>query len=122
MYCIPADLDLREIVGSNLDQICLGRYDVQFRFGCGTVICVQSRATLKEADAIIAIWSEKQNWTTLEFQRLLNLSATSFSVPHKRLLEIQFPNALSLQLHDDSEMYESMQIYQRGVADGPIII
>lgn len=109
-------------MNSNLDQICLGRYDVQFRFGCGTAICVQSRVTLRESGVIIAIWSEEQNWTTLEFQRLLNLEATAFSVPHERLLEIEFPGALTLQLHDDSDMFESMLIYQPGVAGGPIVI
>jgi len=46
MYRISEDLDLKEIVGSEIQQVCSGRYDVQFRFGSGTCIAVQGDITL----------------------------------------------------------------------------
>lgn len=122
MYRIASDLDLRDIVGSEIQQICLGRSDVQFRFGSETAICVQSRVTLLEHGRTIATWDEKQNWTSLEFQRLLMIPVLGYSVPNDRLLEINFAGDLTLQLHDDSDQFESMQIYQRAVTNGPIVI
>jgi hypothetical protein len=122
MYRIAADLDLHDIVGSEIQQICLGRSDVQFRFGSGTAICVQSRATLLEHGRTVATWDEKTNWTQLDFQKLLMIPILSYSVPNERLLEIHFAHDLTLQLHDDSDQFESMQIYQRAVRNGPIVI
>ena len=54
MYRISSDLDLRDIVGSEVEQIRLGRSDIQFVFGSGTTICVQSRVTLVERGDTIA--------------------------------------------------------------------
>jgi hypothetical protein len=122
MYRISSGIDLKDIVGSEIHQICLGQFDVQFRFGSKTVICVQSRITLLDRGAIVASWDEKANWTTLEFQKLLNVPIIDYSVPNDRLLEIQFFGGLTLQLHDDSDQHESMQIYPRGEVVGQIII
>jgi hypothetical protein len=122
MYRIAADLDLRDIVGSEIQQICLGRSDVQFRFGSGTTICVQSRVTLVEHGRTVATWDEKENWTQLDFQKLLMIPVLGYSVPNERLLEIHLTGDLTLQLHDDSDQFESMQIYQRNVRKGPIVI
>jgi hypothetical protein len=122
MYRIAADLDLRDIVGSEIQQICLGRSDVQFRFGSGTTICVQSRVTLVEHGRTVATWDEKENWTQLDFQKLLMIPVLGYSVPNERLLETHLTGDLTLQLHDDSDQFESMQIYQRNVRKGPIVI
>lgn len=35
MYGVPADLDLTDLYGAGLDQICLGPFDLQFRFSTG---------------------------------------------------------------------------------------
>ena len=122
MYRISLDLDLRDIVGSEVEQIRLGRSDVQFVFGSGTTICVQSRVTLVERGDTIAEWDEEKNWTSLDFQRLLLIEVLSYAVPQERLLEIHFAGGLALQLHDDSDQFESMQIYLRGSANGPIVV
>ncbi len=122
MYRIAQSLDLDDIVGSEIQQISLGRYDVQFHFGSRTRIVVQSRATLLERGEIIAAWEENRNWTTLEFQRLLNAPIEGYSVPDDRTLEIRFSSELVLHLHDDSDQFESMQIYPLGDAVGQIVI
>ena len=122
MYRITGDLDLGDIVGSEIHQICLGRYDVQFRFGSKTLIAVQNRATLLENGETIGAWDEETNWTSLAFQRLLNLRVESYSVPNDRLLEIRFYGGLALHLHDDSDQFESIHIYPRGETVGLIVI
>lgn len=122
MYRISVDLDLSDIVGSDLNQICLGRYDVQFVFGSKTTIAVQSRACFLDKEKVVAVWNDADNWSSLSFQRFLNATVQSYSVMNDRTLEIQFSGDLRLQLHDDSDQYESMQIYRKGEANGPIVI
>jgi hypothetical protein len=122
MYRISSDLDLRDIVGSEVQQIRLGRSDVQFVFGSGTTICVQSRVRLVERGNTISEWDEEENWTSLDFQRLLMIEILRYAVPHDRLLEIHFAGELTLQLHDDSDQFETMQIYLGGSANGPIVV
>jgi hypothetical protein len=121
MYRFPEDLDLNDIVGSDVDQICLGGFDVQFVFGSKTRIAVQSRVSFFENNDVAAVW-EDNNWSNLSFQRLLNATVQSYKVINDRTLEIQFSGTLKLQLHDDSDQYESMQIYRSGDANGPIVI
>ncbi|WP_061238259.1 hypothetical protein [Ectopseudomonas composti] len=111
MYRVPEDLDFTSILGADLNIISLGRYDVQFSFDAKAIICLQSKATLLQNGMEIATWDDESNWSSLSFQRLLNQTVESFSVPHDQLIQIQFTNDLTLQLHDSSDQYESMQIY-----------
>jgi hypothetical protein len=115
MYRISSDINLSDIIGSEIQQIRLGRYDVQFHFGSGRTICVQSEIEVLEQDAVIATWSEEHNWSSTAFQKLLNASVLNYSVPNDRLLEIEFKGNLVLRLYDSSDQYESMQIYPEGI-------
>ena len=121
MYRIPADLDLSVIIGADLNQIALGRYDVQFNFDAKSTICLQSRAVVLQEGVEVATWNEENNWSSLAFQDLLNQSVLSYSVLNDQLLEIQFTNSFALQLYDSSDQFESMQIYFTH-ADLPAII
>lgn len=114
MYRIPDDLVLNEIVGSEIQQICCGKYDVQFHFHSGTNIAVQGDVTLLDGDRIIGNWTESGNWTNVFFQQLLNLAVIGYFVPNDRLLQINFEQGLVLQLYDSSDQYESFQIYRTG--------
>ena len=114
MYRISEDINLNDIIGSEIQQIALGRYDVQFHFGSGRSICVQSHVEVWEADVLIARWDEENNWTSQLFQKLLNAKVQEYSVPNDRLLKIKFEGNIVLHLHDNSDQYESMQIYPEG--------
>jgi len=109
MYGFPLDLNLQPLVGQDLIQLRLGRYDVQFGFQ-KTSICVQGRVTLLRQGHEIATWSQSANWSSLSFQDLLNPVVTRASVINKDLLEIEFDNGLILHIHDGSR-YEVAQIY-----------
>jgi len=114
MYRIPADINLDDIVGSEIHQIRLGRYDVQFHFDSGRSIAVQGDVDVFQNSTLISNWTEEHNWTNTEFQKLLNAPVLSYSVPNDRLLEIKFEDSLVLHLHDSSDQYETMQIYPEG--------
>ena len=111
MHGFSEDLKLEGVVGSEIQQICLGRYDVQFLFGSGTRICVQSFVEVFEGEKLVATWDEERNWTTTAFQKLMNETVDSYAVLSKQTMEIRFQNGLRLRLHDNSTQYESLQIY-----------
>lgn len=122
MYRFASDLRLDELVGSEIQQICVGPSDVQFRFDSGTCIAVQSRATLLQAGEMICAWAVAGGWSTSEFQRLFNCTIDGYAVLNDRLLEIRFISGLALQFHDDSDQFESLQIYLGGSAIDSIVI
>jgi hypothetical protein len=122
MHGIPLDLDLTAIVGGFLTQICLGKYDVQFKFTNTTdaeyvAIHCQCRVVVLVGDTVISEWDDNYQWTSTAFMNILNLDVISYSVPDKTLLEIKFQDDYILKLYDDSEQYESMQIYEKGRPD-----
>ena len=120
MYRVHKSLDLSFLIESDLNQVGLGRHDVQFIFDSGSKICVQSRASVLERGSVVSEWSEN-GWSSLDFQKLLTCSVSGFTIPNDRLLQIEFTNGLSLQLHDDSDQYESMQIYPPN-PDMPMVV
>ena len=123
MYGVPLDLDLQSIIGNDLNLVGLGKYDVQLNFdGSGVKICIQGDITLMEDKQVIAVWNEKGHWSSLAFQKLLNATVEGYAVPIKRLLEISFKNNLILHLHDNSDQYETMQIYFDDKSFSTIII
>lgn len=111
MHGFSEDLKLEGVVGSEIQQICLGRYDVQFLFGSGTRICVQSLVEVFAGEELVSTWEEERNWTTTAFQKLMNETVDSYAVLSKQTMEIRFQNGLRLSLHDNSTQYESLQIY-----------
>jgi hypothetical protein len=122
MYRFASDLRLDDLVGSEIQQICVGPADVQFHFGSGTCIAVQSRVTLVISGAALCEWSIPVGWSNCEFQRLFNCTITACAVLNDRLLEIRFTDGLALQFHDDSDQFESLQIYPKGSVIDQIVV
>ena len=122
MHGFPSDLTVEGLVGSDLQQICMGKYDVQFRFGSGTFIAVQGGARILKNETQVAIWTDEGSWDTPAFHELLNQSVIRYFVASKDVFQIDFDNGLILELIDNSDRYESMQIYPNGKLNSIIII
>lgn len=112
MYGFPNDLNLDDIIGTQIEQICLGRFDVQFRFGTERTICSQALVEVFRDDALISAWKPEESiWSNASFQMLLEPETEAYAVLHERLLEIRLKGGLKLHLHDSSSQFESVQIY-----------
>lgn len=121
MYGFAPDLKIEGLTGSELTQICIGKFDVQFRFGSGTVGAVQGGARIVSDGAEVARWTEEDSWDTLAFHSLLNQAVSGYSVPGNDELRIDFNNGFVLELIDTSDQHESVQVYTNG-KDSPIIV
>ena len=121
MYRVAPEIDLKEFVGSSLAQICQGKFDVVFRFSGGSEIAAQCPVKVLKQGEIISSFEEDCSWTTMRFREILNLDVGNYSVPNDRCLRIAFDGDYFLEFHDDSDQYESFQIYPKGNA-GQIIV
>ena len=121
MYGFKQDLDLKSIVGKDLNLLGLGRYDLQLHFDGSDlkVICIQGKVDVRENDQVISSWNETNNWSSLNFQKLLNATASNFVIPHEKVLIISFENDLHLTLYDDAEQNEIAQFYWK---DGKVTV
>lgn len=122
MHGFAQNMEIEGLTGSDLIQICVGKFDVQFRFGSGTLIAVQGGARVLNNGTQIASWSEENSWDSPAFHKLLNQSATKYSVSNENVFRIDFEEGLVLELIDNSEQYESMQIYPNGDLDKIIVV
>ena len=113
MYGFPADLDLGTPIREDLNQMCLGRYDLQLVFGEAGVIAVTGAVEVLDQTGAVATWNEGSNWSSLTFQRLLNDRLAGLAVRSDRVLDLALASGLTVRLHD-SERFESVTISTPG--------
>lgn len=113
MYRIAEDLDLEDLVGSSIKEICLDRFNLRIYFECGITFNIEGNVSIVAGGSIVSTWNQADNWSTVEFQRLFSFPVSHYSVPHDRLLEIEFSNQTILRLHDESDQYESFLITRK---------
>lgn len=110
MYRVPKDLNLDDIIGSEVHQICLGRYDVQFHFHSGRSIRAQGKIQVVSESGKVTTWNDEKQWDGAEYQSLLGIVVEQYSVPNDITLEIRFCNGWTLKFYDDSDQFETMLI------------
>ena len=99
--------------------IHVGRYDIQFPFSDACIISVQSKVEVIKDGKLIDAWPGKYNWPDKVFCDLYNIEVKSYCIPDDKTISIKFVNDIILNLIDNSDQYESMQIY---IKNSPTII
>ena len=120
MYRIPKSLDLSSIVGQFTTQLRIGQYDFQFTLG-NVSFTVESSIKLYRGDTLVAHW-EAARWPSAEFYDIMNVDVTHWETIGDTVIAIEFANGMSMHLEDDSDHYESMQIYFGDDPENRIII
>lgn len=111
MYGFPKDLDLNFLVGAHIPQLRFGIGDVQLMFSCQLQICVQGKIDIFLDDKVIANWAQRSLWSSLSFQQIYNKDILEAHLLNDRILEIKLEDNLTILIYDNSEHYESLQIY-----------
>ena len=109
MYRIPKELDLSPVVGEFTTQVRVGQFDLQFTFG-DVNFTIQSPVNLFRNGKLIAHWEEGK-WPDPGFYEVMNTEVTRCQVVNDRLLVFEFANGIEMHLQDNSDQYESMQIW-----------
>lgn len=115
MYGVPADLDLAELYGGSLDQICIGPSDLQLRFSTGHHFSVWGGWKLVESNGALldeALVEEPGNRTRngWRISELLAETVTTVEIDPPQSLSLRFNSGRTLTLFDDSQQYESFLI------------
>jgi len=119
MYGFPLDMDLSVAIGEEATLLCVGAHDLQITFG-PVAFCIQSQVELTRDGEQVGFW-EGGKIPDGEFLRVLNTPIASVSVHDERRLDILLEGGLQLQILDNSDQYESVQIYISGVEGAWII-
>jgi hypothetical protein len=113
VYGVPADLNLTPFHGAALEQIALGEYIVQFRFGGNPCreIGVEGGWELRAADGSLV--DRNQDTTEREAYRvhlLLGRTVLASEVRAPKSFTLKFDSGHTLEIFDDQTEYESFSI------------
>jgi hypothetical protein len=109
MYGIPEDVDLGFLIGTEVLQICIGKWDVQIHLFDGVGITIESAFQhLPEGNTIRVEPSTARQATTLV--SLLGASISQVSRESDKVLAMHFSNGDTLRIIDDSPQYEAFHI------------
>jgi hypothetical protein len=111
MYGVPKDLPLDPFVGHELNQVALGRFQMQLRFsGCGS-ISIEGRWELRDPDgAIVDCWQDHAARDCYRIYRILDLSVSRFEIDAPASFTLVFEPSYRLTVFDDSPQYESFSV------------
>lgn len=118
MHGVPPDLDLTDLYGGRLDQICLGPFDLQFRFSTGHRFSVWGEWKLLDAgggllDESVGAVSEgpgNQSRNGWRVRDLLSDIVEMVEVDAPESLSVRFTSGRVLLLRDGSREFESLSI------------
>jgi hypothetical protein len=108
----PTDIDaLRHFEGAEVTQVCLGPYDIQFRFAPRGHIAVQARCELlDQAGTLLDAWEGKTKPGPCRFVELFESPVREVAIDTPRSFVLRFANALVLRVVDTSDQYESFSV------------
>jgi hypothetical protein len=111
MHGVPTNLDLAFLHGATLIQVCLGQYQVQFRFHPAGSISVEGGWELLEsAGTRIDGSHDGPERPPYQLHRLLGRQVAASEVAAPKWFALRFDGGEVLRIFDDSEQYESFSI------------
>ena len=115
MYGVPADIPIQPFVGHELNQICLGRFQIRLHCsGVGT-ICMEAHWELRdETGALVDSNEEHSERKSFRIHRVIDVPIARYRVDPPKSFTLFFENDFRLTVFDDSEQYESFSIHIEG--------
>ncbi len=115
MHGIPAHLSLSSFSGDQLEQVCVGSYEIQFRFASGAEISVEGKWELTDSAATVVDGADRDSHPysrsgPLKVHLLLGQTVTRWTVNAPTFFSLQFGSGHTLSIFDDSQEYESFSI------------
>ena len=116
MHGVPPDLPLERFVGQELNQIALGRFQVQLHFaGCGSIF-VEGRWELRDADGgLIDQEQEHVGRDCWRLHRVLDLPVLRFEIDPPRSFSLIFEQDYRITVFDDTPQYEAFSLHLDGM-------
>ncbi len=115
MYGVPTDLPVNAFVGREFNQICLGRFQLQFHASGMGSISVEGRWELRDqAQTVIDSEQDHAERETFRLHRIIEVPIARVDIAPPKAFSIFFVNGWSLTVFDDSPQYEAFSIHLDG--------
>jgi|SRR6185436_2757285 len=117
MYGVPADLPVAVFVGQEFNQICLGRFQIQFHASGTGSISVEGHWELRdEKGGLVDAERDHAERDAFRLHQVIDVPIIRASVDPPRAFSLHFQNGWSLTIADDTPRYESFSIHIDGQA------
>ena len=116
MYGIPRDIDWGFILGKELEQIIIGKYDVQLCFFGNVVISFYGKFLHSKPNNTIITNTDENDlaYHSISLISLLGSSVIEAKSDCSTELYIKYSNSEFIIIYDDSEYYESISVTYPG--------
>jgi hypothetical protein len=115
MYGVPTDLPVDAFVGREFNQICLGRFQLQFHASGTGSISVEGRWELRDdAQTLVDGEQDHAERKTFRLHPVIDVPITRVSIDPPKAFSIFFENGWTLTIFDDSPQYEAFSIHLDG--------
>jgi hypothetical protein len=107
---VPQDLDLSACIGRQLNQICVGPFDVQFHFDCDLSIACQGSVIAEHDGKITAIF-DGQWLDASPLPRLVGRDAIGWKIEASHEFSILLSDGVKLRFVSKDHPYEDFVIH-----------
>jgi hypothetical protein len=121
MYGVPADLPLGKFIGQEINQIAIGRYQIQFNVSGSGSICVEgpvkgarSWELRDRSDILIDSARVHEERDFYRIHQIIDIKIANFLIDPPRSFTLVFESGHKLEIFDESDQYESFSIWFDG--------
>ena len=109
MYILPKDLNLEELVGQEVNMICVGPYDAQIKFEKGVTIQALNKLS-GEVDGKKFVWFSGEWVDTSNLLKVPKQEVVQILRESDTELQIKLSNSVILSIYTEESQYESINI------------
>ena len=103
---IPKDLNLDRLVGRQLEQICIGACDVQFRFGGEDKIRGSGFVSVEHRGRIVGVFTEEGWEDSRPLCEIVGMNVVGWKKESSHVLSIVLEDSYVLRLRSEDSRYE----------------
>ena len=106
MHAIPSTLNLDRIVGQEINQICIGTWDVQFHFTENSCISGSGNIFMRLHATAIPLFTDEGWGNTSKISELLGREIVGWSIESSYALTISLIEDISIGFISEDSPYE----------------
>lgn len=124
MYGVPADLPLHRFVGKAMNQVAIGKFQVEFHFAGAGSIFAESRWELRgPSGEVVDSSRDHSQRDCYRVHQAIDTPVVRFSIDPPRSFTLVFESGHALTVFDDSDKHESFSVHiGRGHGAGSIYV
>jgi len=118
MYLLSDKLNLDELIGQEINMVCVGPYDAQIKLEKG--VTIQSLTKLEgEVNGKRSVWFSGEWIDTSYISKLPKQEIIEISKESSEVLKFTLTNSVAIYIHTEESQYESINIT---MSDGAVEI